>query len=140
MPLAQAEAALSAAERRVRGIEATDTGLGAQIAARTAERAQAAARMAAARGDLDKARIDLRRREALIASGSVSGEALTTVRNAVSTATANLRAAEACQALAAANQTSATRTRRANTVLIENSTTDTNPDVLAARAARDQAV
>lgn len=139
LALAQAEAALAAAERRVRGIVATDGGLAAQVSARAADRAQAAARLAAAKGDLDKARIDLERRQALAESGSVSGEELTVARNAVTTATANLRAAEAAQALTAANQASAASNREANAVLIENTTPATHPDVLAARAARDQA-
>jgi membrane fusion protein (multidrug efflux system) len=139
LALAQAEAALSAAERRVRGVIATDSGLAAQVTARNADRAEAAARLAAARGDLDKARIDMQRREALAASGSVSGEELTIARNALSTATANLRAAEAAQALAAANLATAGSTLRANTALIANTTPDTHPDVLAARAMRDQA-
>ncbi|HPB22436.1 MAG TPA: HlyD family efflux transporter periplasmic adaptor subunit [Novosphingobium sp.] len=139
LALAQAEAALANTERRVRGIVATDGELAAQVSARAADRTQAAARMAAARADIDKARIDLQRREALAASGSVSGDELTTARNALSTATANLRAAEAAQSLATANAAAATSSRKANSVLIENTTTDTHPEVLAARAARDQA-
>jgi membrane fusion protein, multidrug efflux system len=53
------------------------------------------AALSAAKAQLDKARIDLRRREALAASGSVSGEELTTARNAYSAAEANLKANEA---------------------------------------------
>lgn len=139
LALAQAEANLAAAERHVRGIMATDSGLAAQISARVADRAQAAAQLAAAKGDLEKARIDLQRRQTLAESGSVSGEELTVARNAVTSATANLRAAEAAQALTAANQASASSTREANSVLIENTTPATHPDVLAARALRDQA-
>ena len=88
---------------------------------------------------MDKARIDLERRQALAASGSVSGEELTVARNALNTANANLRAAQAAQALTAANQATAASTLQANTALIANTTPDTHPDVLAARAARDQA-
>ncbi|OYX45960.1 MAG: EmrA/EmrK family multidrug efflux transporter periplasmic adaptor subunit [Sphingomonas sp. 32-66-10] len=159
LALAEAEAALQAAERRVRGIVATDSGLASQVAARGAERAQAAARLASRRADLDKARIDLERREALAASGSVSGEELTIARNAFNIASANLRSAEAEQALAAANQSASANLRsaeaeqalaaanqsaaasqqRANSALIENSTIETNPEVAAARARRDRA-
>ncbi|WP_336980757.1 HlyD family efflux transporter periplasmic adaptor subunit [Altererythrobacter fulvus] len=139
LALAEAEAALQAAERRVRGIVATDSGLASQVAARGAERAQAAARLASRRADLDKARIDLERREALAASGSVSGEELTIARNAFNIASANLRSAEAEQALAAANQSAAASQQRANSALIENSTIETNPEVAAARARRDRA-
>ena len=53
------------------------------------------AALAAARANVGKARIDLSRRQALAASGSVSGDELTTALNAAATATANLRAAEA---------------------------------------------
>lgn len=139
LALAQAEAALSAAQRRVRGVIATDSGLAAQVTARAADRAEAAARLTAARGDLEKARIDLERRQSLAASGAVSGEELTAARNAFNTASANLRAAEAAQALTAANQATAASTRQANSALIANTTPDTHPDVLAARAARDLA-
>ncbi|KPL66787.1 hemolysin D [Erythrobacter sp. SG61-1L] len=139
LALAEAEAALQAAERRVRGIVATDSGLASQVAARGAERAQAAARLASRKADLDKARIDLERREALAASGSVSGEELTSARNAFNIASANLRSAEAEQALAAANQSAAASQQRANSALIEHSTVDTNPEVAAARARRDRA-
>ena len=137
--LARAEAELATTIRKVRGLVATDSGLGAQIAARVAEQASVEAQLAAARGDLDKARIDLQRREALAASGSVSGDELTVARNAHHTALAKVRAAEAAQAQARANRTAAIGSRDANKALIDNSTNDTNPEVLAARAARDQA-
>ncbi|ATE68014.1 HlyD family efflux transporter periplasmic adaptor subunit [Rhizorhabdus dicambivorans] len=137
--LARAEADLALTIRRVRGLVATDTGLGAQIAARVADQARAEAQLAAARADLDKARIDKDRREALAASGSVSGDELTVARNAYSTALANLKAAEAARAQANANRTAAVGSRDANKVLIEDATPQTNPEVLAAMAARDQA-
>lgn len=137
--LAKAEANLALTERRVRGLSATDFGLGAQIAARAADQARATASLASARADLDKATVDLRRREALAASGSVSGEELTSARNAMATAAANLRAAEAAVTLASANRQAANGTRDANRILIENTTPETNPEVLAARATRDQA-
>jgi membrane fusion protein (multidrug efflux system) len=139
LALAQAEAMLASTERRVRGIVATDGGLAAQISARRADQASAAARLTAAQADLDRARLDLERRQSLQASGSVSGEELSTARNAFNTAQANLRAAQASQALASANQSSAASAREANNVLIEGTTPATHPEVLAARAARDQA-
>jgi membrane fusion protein (multidrug efflux system) len=137
--LAKAEAGLAQAIRRVRGLSATDTGLGAQVAARDADEARAAAAVVVARADADKAAIDLKRREALAASGSVSGEELTLARNAQATAQANLRSAQAAVALAAANRGAAVGTREANKVLIENSSVENNPEVLAAQAVRDQA-
>lgn len=88
---------------------------------------------------LDRARLDLQRREALVASGSVSEEELTAARNAHSTALANYQAADAARAQAAANRTSAIGSRDANRALIETRAGADNPEVLAARAARDQA-
>jgi len=57
--------------------------------------ARSDAALAAARANLEKAKIDLARRRSLAASGSVSGDELTTAQNAFETADANLRAAEA---------------------------------------------
>jgi len=57
--------------------------------------ARAQAALSAAQANLTKARIDLIRRQSLAASGSVSGDELTTAQNAFQTAAANLRAAEA---------------------------------------------
>jgi membrane fusion protein (multidrug efflux system) len=137
--LARAEADLAQTVRRVRGLSATDAGLDAQIAARGADQARAAASLVSAQADFDRAAIDLKRREALAASGSVSGEELTQARNAQATAAANLRSAAAAVTLAAANRTAAVGTRDANHAMIANTSVDTNPEVLAARAARDQA-
>jgi membrane fusion protein (multidrug efflux system) len=137
--LAKAQADLTDTERRVLGLIATDAGLSAQIAARIADQSRASAQLAAAKGDLEKARIDLSRRRNLAESGSVSGEELTTAKNAFTTVTANLKAAEAALALAKANRASAVGTQQANNALIQNTRVDTNPEVLAARAVRDQA-
>jgi membrane fusion protein (multidrug efflux system) len=59
--------------------------------------ASAQARLAAAEADRDKAQIDLRRRDALAKSGSVSGDELTTARNALSVANANLKIARSAR-------------------------------------------
>jgi membrane fusion protein (multidrug efflux system) len=61
------------------------------------------------------------------------------MRNAFSTAAANLRSAEAARAQAAATRDAAIGTREANRVLIADTSVDNNPEVLAARAALDQA-
>jgi membrane fusion protein (multidrug efflux system) len=57
--------------------------------------ARAEAQLSAAKAQLEKAKIDLKRREALSASGSVSGEELTSARNDFSAADANLKASQA---------------------------------------------
>jgi membrane fusion protein, multidrug efflux system len=112
LAVAQAEAELGRALRRVRGYVATDASLAAQLIA--------------ANADLQRAKVDLERREALAASGSVSGDELTKARNAFETAQANVRAAMG--------------SREANAVLISGTTEDTNPEVVLARARRDQAL
>ena len=139
LTLARAEAELATTERRIRGLVATDSGLGAQVAARAADETRADAQLAVARGDLSRARIDLDRREALAASGSVSGDELTSARNAYSTALARLKDADAGRAQATANRTAAIGSRDANRALIDRAAPEDNPEVLAARAARDQA-
>ncbi|QSR20311.1 HlyD family efflux transporter periplasmic adaptor subunit [Novosphingobium sp. KA1] len=137
--LAKAEADLARTERKVRGTMASLTGLGAQIASREAAQLQAEANYASAKSSLEKARIDLQRRQGLVASGSVSGDEVTTARNAFETAQANLRASEAARAAARADRAAMIGDRDATGALVENATVETNPEVLAARAVRDQA-
>jgi membrane fusion protein (multidrug efflux system) len=135
----QAQAALAQAERRVRGYYATDEALAAQVAARGADQAQVAARLASAQADLQRAKVDLDRRKALSETGAVSGEELTAAQNAFSTAQANLSAARAAQAVAAANRNAALGSANANAVLTRGLTVETNPEVAAAKARLEQA-
>lgn len=139
LALAQAEAEYGRAIRKVRGLVATDAGLDAQIAAREADKIHAAAQREAAQSDFERAEIDLKRRKALASSGSVSGDELTRAQNAYATAQAQLEAAKAMAVQAAANRDVAVGSRKANQVLIDNSTVETNPEVALARARRDQA-
>ncbi|QSI75715.1 HlyD family efflux transporter periplasmic adaptor subunit [Niveibacterium microcysteis] len=139
LALAQAEAELGRAVRRVKGYVANDNGLSAQIQARDADERRAAAQLVAAESDFERAEIDLKRREALAGSGSVSGEELTRAQNAFATAKANLDVARAAAAQARANRAAALGSREANAVLIENADLDSNPEVALARARRDQA-
>lgn len=139
LALANAEAALQMAERRVRGYMANDDGLGAQVSARSAAQTQADAQVAQAQSNLQRAKIDLDRRKALAADGSVSGEELTSAQNAYANAAAALQAALAGQAVAAANRDAAAGSREANQALISGASVADNPEVAAARAARDQA-
>jgi len=139
LALAQAEAELGRAVRRVRGFVANDDSLEAQIASRASDEKRMQAQLAAAQADLERAQIDLQRREALAESGSVSGDELTKARNAHETAKANLAATQAAVTQARANTAAAHGAREANAVLIADSTEDTNPEVTLARARRDQA-
>jgi membrane fusion protein (multidrug efflux system) len=111
LALAQAEAELGRAVRKVRGYVANDESLAAQIAA--------------ANADMERAKLELGRREVLAGSGSVSGEELTRARSTLESASANKAAALGA--------------RHANAVLIANATEETNPEVALARAKRDQA-
>jgi membrane fusion protein, multidrug efflux system len=139
LALAQADAELGRAVRRVRGYVANDQSLAAQIAARASDEKRAAAQVESAIADYDRAELDLTRRQALVASGSVSGDELSKARNAFESAKANLSAAYAQAAQARANYSAAIGSREANAVLIANATEESNPEVALARAKRDQA-
>jgi len=139
LALAQADAELGRAIRRVKGYVATDSGLAAQIAAREADEKRAAAQLASAEADFDRAKIDLQRREALAKSGSVSGDELTKAQNAFAAAEANLAASRAASEQARANRAAAIGSKAANAALIAESTVETNPEVALAKARRDQA-
>nr|WP_242653574.1 efflux RND transporter periplasmic adaptor subunit [Sphingomonas jatrophae] len=137
--VAQAEAQLAQAERRVRQTLATGSALGAQVTGRQADIARARARIITAQADFERAQIDLRRRQALASGGAVSGEELTQARNAFAAAQAGLGVARADLAQANATRGAAEGERAANDALVRGTTVATNPDVLAARARLDQA-
>jgi len=83
--------------------------------------------------------VDLTRREALSASGAVSGDELTQATNAFATAQANLQSAKAAQAQALAQKSAAVGERSVNKALFEGASVDANPEVAAARAKVEQA-
>ncbi|MCA1323086.1 HlyD family secretion protein [Herbaspirillum sp. alder98] len=139
LALLQAEADLNRTERRVQGFFANDAGLAAQVLAREAEQKRAAAQLLSAQADLKRAEIDLQRREALAKSGSVSGEELSNARTALLTAQANQKAAEASEIQSRANTRATLGAQKASTVLTADTTVENNPEVLLARAKRDQA-
>lgn len=139
LALAQAEADLGRAIRRVKGFVANDSSLNAQISARDADEKRAFAQLTSAEADFERAKIDLKRREALAASGSVSGDEISRALNAFAAAKANLDVTRAAIAQAKAHRSTALGTREANAVLIAGTTEATNPEVAFARARRDQA-
>ena len=139
LALAQTEAELDRAVRKVKGYVANDASLEAQVLARAADEQRAAAQLAAATADFERAKIDLERRVALAASGSVSGDELTRAKNAHAAAQANLAAAHAAAAQARAGREAALGAKAANAALIDGANEDTNPEVALARAKRDQA-
>ena len=137
--VATAEAALRQAQQRYGQSSAMVGAARAKLDARGADIAAARARAAEAAAQYDRARIDLSRREALVASGAVSGEELSSARAAFA-------AAQAARALAAAGVATAQATRSsagsdvvASESLVRGTTIDTAPDVAVARARLDAA-
>ncbi|WP_371810983.1 HlyD family efflux transporter periplasmic adaptor subunit, partial [Caulobacter sp. S45] len=139
LALAQAQADYERAVRRVQQYMANDQAAGAQIQARDADLLRSRAQVAAAQSDVDRTSLDLKRREALSASGAVSGEELSTARNAYQTAVANLDAVKAAGAQGAANKMVAQGQLASSLALTQGSSLDDNPEVAAARAAVDVA-
>ena len=137
--LAAAQAEYASAVRKVNQTIATCSALGAQIGERDADIGKMKAQMSIAEADLARAHLDLTRREALATDGGVSGEELSSDRNAFATAQGNLAAARACLAQALASHGAAKGQDAANNALIVGTTTQTNPEVLVAKAKMDQA-
>jgi membrane fusion protein (multidrug efflux system) len=137
--LAQAQAQLGQAERRVRGYFANADALGGQVASRQAEILRADAQIAAAESDYERANTELGRRERLAASGAVSGDELTQAQNQFHTARAALAQARAAKVQAEADRTAAAGTADVNAALIEGTPAEQNPEVAAAKARVDQA-
>ena len=139
LAVAQADAALGQAERRVRQYFATDDALSAQVAARGTDIAHAHAELAQAQASLDKARVDYERREKLQGTGAVSGDELTVAKTALDTARASFAAAQAAVAQSEANRKAAQGQLEANKALVQDTQVETNPEVLNAKAKLDQA-
>ena len=137
--LAQAEADLVAARRRFRQTLANNTALAAQVDTSGAGLTQAQAQYRKAQAEHEKARIDLQRREAVAASGAVSGEELTQARKAFATTLAALDAARGAINEASSSRRAAQGQLAANTALVSGLSEETDPAVLAAIARRDAA-
>jgi membrane fusion protein (multidrug efflux system) len=125
LAVANAQAALDQAERRVRQYFANDKALAAQAAAKSSDIARAEAEMR-------KAEVEYNRRKGLAASGAVSGDELTAAETALASARSAL-------AQAKANATAAGQQQQAANVLIAGSDVASNPEVAAARAKLAQA-
>ena len=139
LALQQADADLGRAIRRIRGVVANDQSLGAQISAREAEQLRAQARVTQAEADYKRTSLDLKRRQALANSGSISAEELSNAETAFAVAKATLEAAQAAVAEAKAGRSAAVGSKDANAALIDGVDVDENPEVTLARARRDQA-
>jgi membrane fusion protein (multidrug efflux system) len=139
LAVANAQAALGQAERKVKGYFADAQALGGALQARQADVARADALILSSKADVDRASVELKRRQALAASGAVSGDELTEAQNRLATATAALSAADAARTEALAQTVSAQGTRSANDALIAGASVDANPEVAAAKAHLAQA-
>ncbi|WP_062787652.1 HlyD family efflux transporter periplasmic adaptor subunit [Novosphingobium capsulatum] len=137
--LAAAEADYADALRKVRQTIATGTALSAQVGEKQADIARMTAQVQVAMADVQRAEIDLKRRQSLVGDGAVSGEELTTARNAYASAQGQLAAARANLAAAQAARGTANGQEAANAALVTGTTPETNPQVLAAKARLDQA-
>jgi membrane fusion protein (multidrug efflux system) len=139
LALAQDEAALGQAERRVQGYFANRDADNATITAKGADVERARAQLVSAQSDSDKARTDLARRQALSKDGAVSGDELTIAENRLRETEAAVAAAKAALAEAQASQISAAGQAKAADVLVAGATVTGNPEVAAAQAKVDQA-
>jgi len=137
--LAQAQADLAQAERRVQGYFATNDAQAANTAARGADIVRAQAQVESAKADFERARTDLTRRQNLAASGAVSGDELTGAQNRFDQARAALASAQAAVAQAQANRVAAAGQQRVAAAMVAGTTVASNPEVAAARAKVDAA-
>lgn len=137
--LQEAEASLASARRAFSQTTATGSALAAQVAARGADITSARAQVTAASAALEKARVDLARRQSLVPNGAVSGDELTSARNAYQAAQANVQQAQAAVAQAAATRTAASGELAANRALTSGLNASNSPDVMAAQARVRQA-
>ena len=138
LAVSRADADYQRAVRTVKSDLANTDAMSAQVGARGADIGRAKAQADAARAEVAKAKVDYDRRQALAASGAVSGEELTSTKTALTNAQANLAAAEAASAQANAQQKAAQAQLIASQVQTAGSV-DANPQVAAARAALNTA-
>ncbi len=136
---AQSRADYARSIRRVKQYFANNESGAAAVTARQADLARAKAQLISAQSEVQRTRIDLQRRQALAASGAVSGEELTTAQNASRIAGANLEAAAATEKQAEANIGAAQAQEASQVALTAGAGVDDNPEVAAAKAQLDAA-
>lgn len=139
LALAQAEADLGRAIRRVKGYVANDSSLSAQIAAREADEKRAAAQLDSAQADFERATIDLKRREALVASGSVSGDELTRAKKRLCRRRGQPGRGTGGRGASAGQPQHGARLARSERRADRRHDRGDEPEVALARARRDQA-
>jgi membrane fusion protein, multidrug efflux system len=132
--LAQAQAALASAERRVLGYYSNDRALAGQMGARQADIAKAEAGIKAAAAEVARAKFEFERRKNLSATGAVSQEEVMATQSGFVSAEANLSAAKAARAQAIAALVTSEGNRQTNSSLISGVKPSDNPEVMLARA------
>ena len=137
--VATAQAMLLQAGQRFGQTSAQADAARSKIAGRAADVAQARARLIDANANLERARIELGRRQSLISAGAVSGEEVTSAQAAYASARASRALAEAGIASAEAARASSQSDLAASEALIRGTNAGTTPDVAAARARLDAA-
>jgi membrane fusion protein (multidrug efflux system) len=138
LAVARADAEYQRAVRVVKGDIATGDALSAQVGARAADVGGAKARVEGAKADVAKAKVDYDRRQALAASGAVSGDELTAAKTALTNAEAAEGGAEAALGQAISAQRAAQSQYDAQQVLTQGAV-EANPQVTAAQAALNTA-
>ena len=139
LALANAEAALGQAERRVQGYFANNDAQAANITARDADIDRAKAELVSAQADAARAKIDLDRRNALAPAGAVSGDELTAAQDRFDQTEQAVASARAAVAQAVANRLAAVGQQEVSNALVSGVDAAHNPEVAAARATVDQA-
>ncbi|MEJ2457058.1 MAG: HlyD family efflux transporter periplasmic adaptor subunit [Novosphingobium sp.] len=132
--LAQARAGYEYAKRRYGQALANDTALGAAADASEMQIGVAQAKVTSAEAMLAKAQTDYDRRAALSGSGAVSGDELTSAREALANAKAAVREALAGLASARSNAISARSQQEAAQALTRGTSVETAPEVLLAKS------
>jgi membrane fusion protein (multidrug efflux system) len=137
--VARAKAELSTTEQKVRQLFANDQTLAGTVQAAASAMKSADAELRRAKADLAKAELDMKRRKELIKTGAISIEELDNAETVMQKAQAAVARAAALSASARGEHDEALGARAANMALINGATVDTHPEVLAARAALEQA-
>jgi membrane fusion protein (multidrug efflux system) len=139
LTLAQAQADLDQAQRKVQGYFANNDAQAATTDARQADVDRAQAQLTSALSDQAKASTDLTRRQALAPAGAVSGDELTTAENKFEEARNAVAAAKAALAQAEASRAAAVGQQKIASALTAGTEVSNNPEVALAQAKVDQA-
>ncbi len=134
LAVAQDEAALGQAQRKVQGYFADADAQAATTNARLADVDRAVAQLSSAQADYTRAQTDLTRRQALAPAGAVSGDELTAAQNRFDQTRDAVAAARAAVAQAQASRLAARAQATGAEALVAGADLNANPEVAAAPA------